>query len=71
MTPPTRVRAGGRLRFSREEVVERLHDIFGHSHKIVVGGGWRHALCHKVANDLYGVAEIEREHCQGTPDEVF
>ena len=71
MAPPTRVRARGRLRFSCEEVVERFHDIFGHPYELVVGGGWRSALRHKVANGLCGVAEIGWECCRGAPNEVF
>ena len=51
--------------------MKRLRDIFGHLHELVVHGGWRRALHHKVANGLYGVAETRREHCWGAPDEVF
>ena len=71
MAPPAGVRVGGRLQFFYEEVVERLHDIFSHPHELVVRGGRRHVLCHKVAIGLCGVAEIERERCRGAPDEVF
>jgi len=71
MAPPARVRAGGLLRLSCEEVIERLRDIFGHPHKLVVREGWRHALRHKMANGLCGVAEIGRERYRGAPDEVF
>ena len=51
--------------------MERLHDVFDHPHELVVHGGWDHALHHKVANGLCGVAETEQEHCRGAPDEVF
>ena len=51
--------------------MERLRDIFGHPHELVVHEGWRHALHHKVANGLGGVAETGRERCRGAPDEVF
>ena len=51
--------------------MERFHDIFGHSHELVVHEGWRHALCHKVATSLYGVVETERECYRGALDEVF
>ena len=71
MAPPAGVRGGGRLHFSHEEVVERLRDIFGHPHKLVVREGWRHALRHKMANGLCGVAEIGRERYRGALDEVF
>ena len=50
--------------------MERLHDIFGHPHELIVRGGWRCALRHKVANGLCGVAENGRERCRGAPDEV-
>ena len=30
-----------------------------------------HALRHKVANALCDVAQTEREHCRGAPDEAF
>ena len=45
MAPPVGVRMGGQPRFSREEVVERLHDIFGHPHELVIhgDGGVRYA----------------------------
>ena len=39
MAPPAGVRVGGRPRFSREEVVERFRDIFGHPHELVVRWG--------------------------------
>jgi len=71
MTPHAGVRAGGRLRFSREEVVERLRDIFSHPYELVIHREWRRVLRHKVAIGLYGVAETERERCRGAPDEVF
>ena len=48
-----------------------LHDVFGHPHELVIRGGWRHALRHKVANGLYGVVETGWEHCWGASDEVF
>ena len=51
--------------------MERFCDIFGHPHELVIRGGWRHALRHRMANGLYGVAEIGRERCRGAPDEVF
>ena len=51
--------------------MERLQDIFGHPHELVVHGGWRRALRHRVANGLYGVAETGQERCQGALDEVF
>ena len=66
-----RVRGGGRLYFSREEFEERLRDIFGHPHELIVRGGWRHALCHKVTNGLCGVVETKRERYRGALDEVF
>ena len=71
MTPPAGVRVGGRLRFSREKVMERFCDVFGHPHELVVHRGWGRALHHKVANGLCGVAQTERERCRGAPDEVF
>ena len=71
MAPPAGVRAGGRLRFSRGEVVETFRDIFGHPHELIVRGGWRRALRRKVANSLCGVAETGWERCRGAPDEVF
>ena len=51
--------------------MKRFHDIFGHPHEPVIRGGWRHALCYKVAIGLCGVAETEQERCLGAPDEVF
>ena len=51
--------------------MERFHDIFGHPHELVVHRGWRRALHHKVANNLYGVALTGWERCRGAPDEVF
>ena len=51
--------------------MERLHDMFNYPHELVVRGGRDHALRHKVANGLCSVAETEREHCRGAPDEVF
>ena len=50
--------------------MERLHDIFGHPHELIVRGEWRHVLCHKVANSLCGIAKTEWECCRGAPDEV-
>ena len=41
MAPLAGVRVGGRLRFSYNEVVERLCDIFGHPHELVIHGGDR------------------------------
>ena len=71
MAPLAGVRARGQLRFSYEEVVERIRDIFGHPQELIVRRGWGSALCHKVANGLYGVAQTEWERCRGAPDEVF
>ena len=71
MAPPAGVRVRGRLRFSRQEVVERFHDIFGHPHELVVHSGPRSALRHKVANSLCGIAQTERERRRGATDEVF
>ena len=51
--------------------MEILHDMFDHPYELIVHGGWNHLLCHKVANGLCGVAETEREHYQGAPNEVF
>ena len=51
--------------------MERLRDVFDHPHKLIVRGGWNHALHHKMANGPYDVAETEQEHCRGTSDEVF
>ena len=51
--------------------MERFRDVFHHPHELVARWGRNHALRHKVANGLCGVAETEREHCWGTPDEVF
>ena len=51
--------------------MKRFHDIFSHPHELVIHGGWRRALRHKVANSLYNVTETGQERCQGTPDEVF
>ena len=51
--------------------MERFCDIFGHPHKLIIRRGWRHALCHKVANGLCGIAETEWERCRGALDEVF
>ena len=51
--------------------MERFYDVFGHHHELIVHRGWGHALCHKVANGLCGVAQTEQEHCRGAPDEVF
>ena len=51
--------------------MERFHDVFGHPDELVIHRGWGRALCHKVANGLCGVAQIERECCWGAPDEVF
>ena len=71
MAPPARVRVGGRPRFSNEEVIERLRDIFGHPHELVIHGGWRLALSHRVVNGLYGIEETEWECYCGAPKEVF
>ena len=71
MAPPAEVRAGGRLRFSCEEVVERFCDIFDHPYKLTIRKGWGRALCHKVATSLYGIVETERERYRGALDEVF
>ena len=51
--------------------MERLCDIFGHPYELVVHGGWRRALRHRVAIGLCGVAKTKRELCRGAPDEVF
>ena len=51
--------------------MKRLRDIFGYPYELIVCGGWRRALPHRMANGLYGVTEIERERCWGAPDEVF
>ena len=51
--------------------MERLRDVFGHPHELIVRGGWRFAWRHKVAYGLCGVAETRRERCRGSPDEVF
>ena len=71
MAPPVGVRAGGRLRFSRDEVMERLCDIFGHPYELIVCGEWRCALRHRVAIGLCGVEKTEQERCWGAPNEVF
>ena len=71
MALPAGVRAGRRLRFSYEEVVETFRDIFGHPHELVVRRGWGSALRHKEANSLCGIAQTEHERHRGTPDEVF
>ena len=46
--------------------MERFRDVFDHPHKLVVHGGWDHALCHKVANGRRGVAETKRKRHRGT-----
>ena len=51
--------------------MERLCNIFGHPHKLIVRRGWGRALRHKEANGLCGIAKIGREHYRGAPDEVF
>ena len=51
--------------------MERFHDVFGHPHKLVIHGGWRRALRHKMVIGLCGVAETGRERYWGAPDEVF
>ena len=51
--------------------MERFHDIFGHPHELIVHGGSRRALRHRVANGLCGVAQTERERSRGALDEVF
>ena len=71
MAPLAGVRVGGRLSFSREEAVETFHDVFGHPHELIICGGWRHALCHRVVNGLYGIEETEWECYCGAPEEVF
>ena len=63
MAPPARVRARERLYFLYEEVMERFRDVFYHPHELIAHGGRNHALRHKVANGLYGIAQTEREHC--------
>ena len=37
--------------------MERLRDIFGHPHELVVHKEWRSALHHKVANGLCGILD--------------
>ena len=71
MAPPAGVRARELLWFLYEEVVERFRDMFDHPNELIVHRGWNHALHHKVANGLCGVAETEREHYRGAPNEVF
>ena len=46
MAPPTGVRVRGRLRFSREKVMERFRDVFGHpkNSSFVGDGGVRCAI---------------------------
>ena len=51
--------------------MERFRDVFHHPHELVARWGRNHALRHKVANGLCGVAETEREHYRGASDEVF
>jgi len=51
--------------------MERFRDMFGHPHELVVCGGWRRALRHRVGHGLCGVAKTERERCRGALDEVF
>ena len=51
--------------------MERFRDIFGHPHKLIVRGGWRRALRHKVANGLCRVVKTRWERYRGTLDEVF
>ena len=51
--------------------MERLHNIIGHPHELIVRGGWRCALRHRVVNGLCDAAETEQEHCRGAPGEVF
>ena len=51
--------------------MERFHDMFGHPHELVVRGGCRRVLRHKVANGLCGVAETGRERYRGALDKVF
>ena len=51
--------------------MERFHDVFDHPYELIAHGGWTHALRHKVANGLCGVAETGQEHYRGAPDEVF
>ena len=45
--------------------------MFDNPHELIIHGGWSHALRHKVANGLYGVAKTGRERCRGAPDKVF
>ena len=51
--------------------MERFHDIFGHPQELIVYGGWRPAVRHRVANGLCGVAYTRRERRWGAPDKVF
>ena len=51
--------------------MEGFRDAFDHPHKIVVRGGWDHALRHMVANSRHGVAETEWKRHQGSPCGVF
>ena len=51
--------------------MERFHDVFGHPHELIVHRGWGHALRHKVANGLCGVAQTEQERYRGALDEAF
>ena len=51
--------------------MERLHDIFGHPHELIIHRGWGRAVRHKVANGLCGIAQTERERCRGALDKVF
>ena len=71
MAPLAEVIVEGRLRFCHEKVMKKFHDVFGHPHELIIRRGWGRALRHKVANGLCGIAQTEREHCRGTPDEVF
>ena len=71
MAPPASVRVRGQLQFSRQKVMERFRDVFGHPHELIVHRGWGRALRHKVANGLCDVAQAEQEHCRGALDEAF
>ena len=51
--------------------MERFRDVFDHPHELIIYVGWDHALRHKVANGLCGIAETEREHYRGALYEVL
>jgi hypothetical protein len=65
MAPPARVRVGDRLRISREEVMERFHDVIHHTHELIVCGGRMHTLCYEVINGPCSVAQTKRKRCRG------